>query len=204
MSTILITVYDLNMAPIGDLTSPLMEAYADRHQLKFEKTTNLPTDVPASWNKLPLALDAFDRGYEQVIWMDADVCITNPLLTPYGFMCSGFHASIDWGEDATQPYHFSAGCFVINKNARHLFEWCIEHRDEYATGAFWEQTPLRLLMERGDKKMFTHPRRVLNSVPLRVHPKVVDPWQRGDFVAHLTMIPVADKVKLFRALRHDS
>jgi len=44
-------------------------------------------------------------------------------------------------------------------------------------------------------------RRMFNAVPDEVSPgNVVEPWQPGDFAAHLTMLPVEQRVALFHEI----
>jgi hypothetical protein len=57
-------------------TEPLHTQYADRHGADFlffagEKDAALnPT-----WNRIPMFLDAFDKGYDKVVWLDADTLV---------------------------------------------------------------------------------------------------------------------------------
>ena len=44
-------------------------------------------------------------------------------------------------------------------------------------------------------------RNVFCAVPDEVSPgNVVEPWQPGDFAAHLTMLPIAERVELFHEI----
>lgn len=41
-------------------------------------------------------------------------------------------------------------------------------------------------------------RRMLNAVPDEVSPgNVPEPWQPGDFAAHITMVPIEERVRIF-------
>lgn len=46
-----------------------------------------------------------------------------------------------------------------------------------------------------------HPRRFLNAVPKEVDPTVQEPWQPGDFAAHLTNIPLEKRIELFHEIK---
>ena len=190
------------MAPIGKLTAPLMHSYANQFGLDFRCWTELSGKHPGYWEKVPQVLDAFDEGYERILWLDADILITNAELAPWRSMISGFHSSMDWGQDATEDSHFSMCGFVVCNNASHLFEFLEENKEDWVNKPFPEQAPMRWLYEHryGGKCMTTHPRRVFNAVPKQVHETAVDPWQLGDWCAHITMLPVELRVEIFHEL----
>lgn len=199
MKTLLLTGYDNKMKELGDLTSPLMLSYASKHGMDFRCVRNFFHDEPAYWQKIPDVIMAFQEGYDKVIYMDADIVITNPEYTPSWE--DGFHASRDWGADATGPECFSMCCFVAGKDSLSLFEWIQDNKDKYINVPFPEQTPMRELYKTNKGLMVIHDRKVLNSVPIEVHETVQEPWEIGDWVCHLTMIPFSDRVKLFHKIR---
>jgi hypothetical protein len=202
MKTLLLTGFDNKMKELGELTSPVMLAYASRHEMDFRCVRTYPPGVPAYWQKMLDVIIGFDEGYNRVIWVDADILITNFDYVPE--WSTGFHASMDWGRDATGPECFSMCCFVACPDSRHLFQWVIDHREDYINGDFPEQKPMRELydMSEANRQVMTiHPSRVFNSVPIEVHETVVNPWQPGDWLCHLTMIPFSDRVKLFHEIR---
>lgn len=204
MKTILLTGYDPVMAPIGELTSPLMEDYAGRFGIDYSCWLNYTDKHPAYWEKVPFICDRFDEGYERIIWLDADQMITNPYVTPWKDMKSGFHASMDWGQDATDASHFSMCGFVVCRDASCLFEWLEENKSDWVDKPFPEQAPMRWLYSNrpiANGKMTTHPRRAFNAVPIQVHDTAVDPWQTGDWCAHITMVPVERRVEIFHELK---
>lgn len=202
MKTLLLTGYDDKMAPVGTLTSPLMESYAKRFACDFRCWTELSGKHPGYWEKVPQVLDAFDEGYERVLWLDADQLITNPTHWPVMWN-TGFHASMDWGKDATDDSHFSMCGFVVCRDAAHLFEFLEENKADWVDKPFPEQAPMRWLYEHryGGFRMTTHPRRVFNAVPIQVHETVVEPWKPGDWCAHITMVPVERRVEIFHELQ---
>lgn len=195
---LLLTGYDAAMAPIGDLTSPLMLAYASKHGMDFLCVRNYPKDVRPYWHKLRLILDAFEKGYDSVMWLDADQMITNPeIILPSP---AGFNASLDWGADAVNESFFSMCGFVAKPESRFLFEWVLQHWLEYVDGDFPEQEPMRHLYrssERARSVMGICPRRTFNAVPSEIGEGVIDPWRAGDFCCHLTHVPVERRVELF-------
>lgn len=197
MKTILLTGYDERMRPIGELTAPRMLDYANRHGMDFHCTRQFNDLVTAYWQKVDDVLRSFRNGYERVIWLDADQVITNFDFVPPGER--GFHASLDWGVDAADGDLSMCG-FTVGKSGRYLFEWIDSHKAEFVDKPFPEQTPMRQLYrdEQWAKAvMVIHPRRTFNAVPAQIHESVVDPWQPGDWCAHLTMVEVPLRRELF-------
>lgn len=188
------------MKPIGELTAPIMLHYANRHALDFNCIRSYPDGVPAYWHKMKLVIQAFKDGYERVIWMDADQLITNHDYVPT--FQGGFHASLDWGVDAIEDHNFSMCGFVAFPNSLPLFQWVVDH-EEYLTQPFPEQTPMRHLHEtdRDMRSLMTiHPRRMFNAVPKQVHGSVVEPWDKGCWMAHITMVEVPERVRIFHEI----
>ena len=194
---LILTGYNDNQAPLGDLTAPLMEAYAKRHKLGFRCVRFDATGKEAYWQKIIETLRAFDEGFDRVFWLDADQAITNPEIPPPFSTKGRFWASLDWGNDAEHMYDFSMCGWIANAGTQYIFEWVNEHHDEYISGDFPEQTPMRKRI-RDSGEGFTFPRRTFNAVPDEVSPgNVPEPWQPGDFAAHITMVPLVDRVRIF-------
>lgn len=201
MKTLLLTGFDKRMQPIGELTAPLMLSYASKHQMDFLCVRTFPEGKPGYWHKMVCVISAFKDGYEQVIWMDADQVITNPEYVPN--FDNGFHASLDWGADVTEDWHFTMAAFCAFPNSLPLFEWVVDHEKEYINGPFPEQTPMRHLYEtdRDFRSLMTiHPRQLFGAVPKQVHENVVEPWNRNCWMCHITMLEVPDRVKVFHEI----
>lgn len=200
---LLLTGYDAAMAPIGDLTSPLMLTYASKHGMDFLCVRNYPKDVPAYWGKVTAILNAFKNGYDSVMWLDADQVITNSDF--YFHSQSGFHASLDWGVDAVDDSFFSMCGFVIHQDAKFLLEWVYDNWLQYIDWDFPEQAPMRHLhreSKRARNMMGICTRRVFNAVPMEIGEGVIDPWRAGDFCCHLTHVPVERRVELFYEIKN--
>jgi hypothetical protein len=196
--TLLLTGFDNNFKPIGNLTSPLLLSYASQHDIDFLCLRDYPKDIPASWYKVTGVLTGFAAGYDRVLWMDADILITNPTIMPP--WTNGFHASCDWSPN---DLLFNMGCFLACRDTRYLFEELIKHRSKYP-GQPWEQACMRNLYRRNKETreiIHIHPRRMFNAVPIEVHGEVVDPWQPGDWVCHLTNLPIEQRIALFHKIR---
>ena len=199
--SLLLTAFDDYMAPLGDLTAPLMLSYASKHCMDFRCVRQFPTGKPAYWHKIPCILEAFDGGYEKILYLDADQKITNPDIIPPGEF--GFNASLDWGADAYDASFFSMAGFTAFRDSISFFGWLQDHESEWIDKPFPEQEPFRFLYRTFpiiQEKMCIHARRAFNSVPIQVHESVAEPWQDGDFAAHITMLPMSDRVKLFHEI----
>lgn len=196
MKTLLLTGYNDKFAPLGDLTAPRMQRYASRNDMDFLCfRAAVESGIEASWLKLEYALAYLGGIYGRVIWLDADQVITNFDSVPLAH--SGFHASLDWGEDAVTPNHFSCGAFVAGSDSVPLLRRAIMKMEDSIRDGQWEQECLRELARDSNVPVTTHSRRTFNAVPKEIHPSVVEPWQPGDWCAHLTMVPLEDRIRLF-------
>lgn len=201
MRTLLLTGFDERFAPLGELTTPILRAYAQKHGYDFFCQRHYPDCIPAYWQKIPDTIAGL-RNYDRVFWVDADQLITNPSVSFDRFVY-GLHVSMDWGRDATDIAHFSACAYMACNDALPIFEWIEQHRGQYQDGEFPEQTPLRELFRNPNySPLFRiHPRRTLNAVPIEVHETAVEPWELGDWAAHLTMLSIPERVALFHRIR---
>jgi len=191
------------MACLGCLTAPLMERYAYRHDMDFHCVREYETGTSPAWQKLELVIAALKWGSPSVLWLDADVMITAPDTPPPDLLPTALCVSRDWGLDAFGPGDFSTGAFIARSSALPLIVEAMERRD-WANRPLWDQSALREVWQScmwARELIQVHPRRVLNPVPEEVCPgKVVDPWQPGDWLCHLTMLPFTERVKLFHKI----
>lgn len=203
MRTILITAYNDAMAPIGDLTSPLMQEYALRHGFEFFCSRVIP-DGLHYWQKIGLTLGFLGSGMaDRVIWLDADIVITNMDWTPPWF--TGFQASLDWGTDAVDESCLSMCAYIVGMDMIQLFRDISDSYEKFKDVDFPEQSAARhCYREGGDYKfrMRTHPRRTFNAVPSQIG-GAVDAWQKGDWLCHLTHVEFPRRVELFHEIRKE-
>jgi hypothetical protein len=202
-NTLILTAYDAKMAPIGDLTSPLMLQYANRHGFDFHCTRNLDSGSAPYWQKIwDIAHFLKNGSTERILWLDADQVITNMDWTPPWHR--GFHASMDWGTDATTDFDFSACGMVVCADMLPIIQRVVLCYSQFENVDFPEQSALRHVRKNGPDYltswMKTHPRRTFNAVPIELCPTAPEPWQPGDFTAHLTHVPVAERVMMFNTI----
>lgn len=194
---IIITGFNDAQAPLAELTVPLMRDYAKRHKLGFRCAHFDAIGKEAYWQKILLTLQAFDEGFDRVFWLDVDQAITNPETEPWGSeFIPKFAASRDWGSDAGGE-DFSMCGYIATQESRAAFTWVNDRHDECIAGDFPEQTPMREYFQKfGD--FVISPRRKFNAVPDEVSPgNVVEPWQPGDFAAHITMCDIPRRIEIF-------
>lgn len=202
MNTLVLTGYDEKFAPIGDITSPIIEDYAYKHRFDYECMREPYGEYHygkyhPSWWKMHFLLDLL-KQYERVIWIDADILVTNPEIVPPGE--SGYHCSLDWGVDANEPHYLSNGCFAAFPDSIDLIRWVIDNKDNYSQ-LFHEQEHMRAAASSQFKDVITvHPRRMFNAVPIEIHESAVEPWRPGDWIAHLTMVDLKERVRLAKKM----
>jgi hypothetical protein len=204
MRTILFTGFDDAYKPLAELTVPLMLSYASRHGFDFKCYRSPIIDVPNGiyWTGICGALDAF-RDYDRVIYLDADQMITNPEIVPQ-VAETGVAISKDWGADAVEPWHFSMCGWIAFKNAAVLFCKVIEKEPHWRDRPFPEQAPMQDMywnVPWVPPMVQVHDRRMFNAVPKEVSTSVQEPWQPGDFCAHLTMLGLPDRILLFHKIK---
>lgn len=226
MRTLLYTCYNEAYKELADITIPRMRNYAKRHDMMFLFDTGplLNSISPTEgiyWLKFEVAIAELGTGdYDRVIWLDVDQLITNlDFVLPE--TTHGFHVPKDWGHDAVEPWHFSVCGFIAHRDSVPLFERAIAMEPEWRGKPFPEQGPMREVVRH---LVETQPnveaiaygldgklavcgnvhfmdRRPFNCVPEEVCPgKVPEPWQPGDFAAHITMLPIEERVKLAEKL----
>jgi len=206
MRICLYTGFNKDYAELAKLTIPRMVACAARHRIDFREFHEPPGGLSIYWTGVCRGLELFDLGYNYVIYLDADQLITTPAKFP--LFGSGFHIGRDWGTDATDPLHVSACGFQCDWAAAPILQHALDLESEWSDEAFPEQAQLREALAiatsgpRAVKEGITlHPRRVYGSVPDAVAPgNVPEPWQPGDFAAHLTMVPMDRRIELAKEL----
>lgn len=197
MKTLLLTGYDDTFKPIGDLTAPLMQKYASRHGFDFLCARQYLPEIPASWQKV-LHIGGTLFRYDRIICLDADQKVTNfDFEVPE---CIGFQASLDWGPDAVDNSFFSMGAFVVDQKCGAFMSYLLNCMGYRLNDPFWEQDSARDYYRAGTGGMTIHPRRVFNAVPLICQPEAVEPWQPGDWCAHITSRSIEDRVRIFHEL----
>lgn len=202
MRVCLFTAYDATYEPLAILTLPLMRRYARVNGIDFRVFTEPPPGLNIYWTGVARGIELLKAGYDKVVYLDVDQMVTNDHVTPWADVGNvGFHASKDWGKDATEPWHFSMCGVVAHADTIPLYEAAIELEPSYRDKPFQEQAPMQQVVKLTgvDKNLVTiHPRRMFNAVPTAVCPGgVPEPWKFGDWCAHITMVDMGRRVKIF-------
>lgn len=214
MKTILFTGLDEPYEALAAITVPCMGDYARNHGVDFCVWEDPPDGLNIYWTGVARALELLRDGYERVMYLDVDQLITNPDISPLSHPPFGFWCSSDWGEDATAPWHFSACGWIAHGDCKPMFEAVLDMEPAWRDKPFQEQGPWQEWMRERTEglKMYPNdikqpglinvaPRRIFNAVPDDVCPgKVPEPWQPGDFAAHLTMLPMEERIALARKI----
>lgn len=211
MKTVLFTGYDASYTPLANLTLPLMQDYADRHDIDFKSFPLPPPGLNIYWTGVARGLQLLEN-YDRIIYLDVDQMVTNMdfdiegWLNPgYGY---GFHAPQDWGKDATGPEHRSACCLIMHPDCIPILEKILAIEPEYQDKPFQEQAPMRDVLTQwsrhGDVSctVYQHKRKPMNCVPDQVCPgEVPEPWTHGDWCCHITMVPLERRIEIFHEIK---
>lgn len=185
---LVLTGYDDAMACVGELTAPRHQEYADFHDCDFHCIRDFHKDNSPSWQTGERVAEQL-KSYDMVIWLGADVIVTNLYLEPFDQFRPGLNASQDWANNATEPFHFSMGSYAATKESLPLWNAALAKAGVWANKPLWEQSALQEAC-REDPQLFSlvtvFPRRFFNAVPYGFHENIPEPWQPGDWLCHLT------------------
>ena len=199
---LILTGYDDAFAEIGDLTTPIKAAYAQRHGYEFRCVRDYEPGTHPSWQKLRLMKGMLPR-HDWIFWMDADGVVTNAERSVEEYVlgderCAGksLIASLDWAG----PSPWNAGHFLIRNTPGMLrfLEACLWHEPKWGNCAFWDQSAMQEHIRPEDLAVL--PRRMLMAVPRACRDAAPEPWEPGDFIAHCTMDDQTARLEIVRGL----
>lgn len=214
MRTILFTGYDDAYEDLAAITVPRMHDYARRHKIESVVFRAPPPELNMYWTGVARGRELLTRyGFGRVLYLDVDQLITNMDKPPTCDPAIGLHIGRDWGEDAIEPWQFSACGWFAHAGCINMFEDVLKMAPEWADKPFQEQGPWQewvkeeLRITKGPPRTPPRchisflPRCFFNNVPDEVCPgKVPEPWKPGDFAAHLTMLPLGERVELAKKI----
>lgn len=202
MNILILTGYDDAMASVGDLVAPQHAWYASLHGLPHECVRYYEPGTHPSWQKIRLITERLPH-YDAILWLDADVVVTNPQIHPEDFLphC-GLIVSTDWTHPAPEDEikHFSLGNFLIT-NCPESFELLrlASLRTEWANRPLWEQQAIQEEYRANPTVrpwVKVLPRRRLNAVYATESTTGPEPWEPGDFLCHFTYLPNEERARL--------
>jgi hypothetical protein len=215
---------DNRMHELLDLTIPSKQKYASIHEYDFLSLRSFPSDHECGFDSKKhvgylRANIAFKmlRFYDAVMWIDGDSIVTNFDYKIEDFQKDDtcFTASYDWMHNFT----FSAGNFVIYKNNKtqllyNYFLALATQRIKNGDPGDQEQGTLNALWLRIPEvsNLFNIlPHRFLGGVPAFITQtpswierkndnvgKIISPWNKTNFLAHLTGISNHDRINIIK------
>ena len=128
-------------AEIANHTLPLMERYAAKHGMDFESVNLHSGDAPPSWVKIPRVISSLQRGYDTVIWIDADVVIFDSSSSIIaGFPHSAWHGLVEHEtECGLVP---NCGVWVVRDEMLPTLREVWWRRDKFLHHPWWEQAAI--------------------------------------------------------------
>lgn len=193
MKVLVLTGYDDNIPELGEATDWSKREYAKLHGYDFHAERQFPDGAHPSWWKLANIRHAA-REYDVVLWLDSDTVVTNPTIPVEMFADPNYVliASEDWcappGYNPQTHFISMGNCVIMRRPDTEQFFLDAETCVQFKNRPCWDQDAVINRMRASahfNGRVKRLPRRSLNSVPPEVA-NVVEPWQDGDFLAHLT------------------
>ena len=100
------------------------------------------TDLPPAWNKIPLLLDAM-TSYEEVVWFDCDLIVTDPSEDFPKMETGHVHALVRHFDHYSETPN--SGVWRLTKRAIPLLHKIME-LEVFTNHGWWEQAALMTLM----------------------------------------------------------
>lgn len=211
---ILLTGYTREIAELAEICLPSKQRWAERWGLQMRVLAHEDfmsfKDCHPSFAKLAFIHATLTDTLNPVFWMDADSIITNPTIAPWVFLekSRNLTVSADYVRpelDARDPKcQWSAGHMLWMPGSVSE-RWLDEafRRDRYKWSGLWDQDALQEVQREG---RFGYPNimptRFMNSVLPGLTGWDQADWQPGDFLVHLTGMPLearADAARKFLA-----
>lgn len=144
-------------APWLEMSRPIHEEYAEACGADYELFRGVKDPhVHPAWNRIPMFLAAFARGYRKVLWLDADTLVVDQAVdiftetddtTPLHMVrAQDAHVEIPWGEPGWDLYN--DGVLIANNcdQAAAAFRYVWSQRHEVPLAhhipALWELNAL--------------------------------------------------------------
>ena len=197
---LILTGFDKNMANVGGLTHINHKTYADRHGFDFQVVREYLPNMHPSWQKLRLLMERIG-SFDSILWIDADAIVTNLEFDFTSLIADrkGLILSKDW-ENHNYRHYFSAGVLIVvsgSESVEILGEAMLNRKWENVP--LWDQAALQdVFQQRTHLQPYFNvmPRRCLNAVAREVQIGSIEPWQKGDFISHLTGINNSRRMEL--------
>jgi hypothetical protein len=185
----IVLVHDGNL-PFAGIAEASYASYARRWGYAYESIRTQPGQGHPSWQKLACLVDQLRYGglsapQHWLLYVDTDSMVTNPTIALERFVDPYYDVIVSQDWDDNSPW--SAGVMLLQRTrdtdaflsvARTLTKW--------KETPPWDQAALHTVWgkQMTGCRVKVLPRRQLQSVP--AGGGAFDPWQPGDFIAHVT------------------
>lgn len=192
-----VMAYDETFRELGDLTSGVNLEYCRKANYDFRVyTSGFDKTRPLSWSKLLFVRKCIE-DYEWVLWMDADVIVTDHKVRVAKFLELGGVLTIcrdipRWG--------LNAGVFILRRCDRAMTFLDTVWKTGDPSVRPWEQETIRSYALTMGPDIVVYPTRSFNSF-VSSDPEHTDDtmWKKGDFVAHCLGTGMGEKLAMVMA-----
>lgn len=130
-----------NHAELLEIGRPAIETYCERHGYDLVVRTQQRTDLPASWEKIPLVRELLD-DYPEVMWMDADAVIVDPSEDIFAALSPDRSIGIVMHVNLSLLPNAGVLAFRSSPEAIALLDQVWATRERYRDHGWWEQAAL--------------------------------------------------------------
>jgi hypothetical protein len=203
VKTLLLSMISPAYHELGVITRPNHMAYAaaqgyESRCLSIEDSPNPYGGIPGELARIQGVLDAFEEGFDQVLYHDADTLFTNHTLAVEDIM-PGAPVVIAKEELRWWPLNFGVVLWRKTPEAIALLKRIIADEKTWSAYQWYVQTHVWNLFKTDDevrRTILLVPARVLNSTAQQCPSR----WQVGDFLIHLLAMPLQERVKVARMI----
>lgn len=121
---------DENVARYLNRSEPFHRAYAEQCGADYWRFDgSWQRGIHPAWNRWPMMLDAFERGYDRVLWMDSDTLVVKPDVNVFDLAIYSHEGRcvIGPGEEPGEEY---SAHFVMRRTAGGAY-WPADGADQY-------------------------------------------------------------------------
>lgn len=171
-----------------EIALPSFHEFADRHDYDVVVAEPGPSTRPPSWLKVPALKAALEDGYEEAVWVDADIVIVDPTV------------DLDVPDDAWQAlvrHHTgdgevpNCGVWVVRQPMIPVLD-TIWAKTQYFHHGWWEQAAMLDLL--GYKH---EPRPATLTEPTELYERTY--WLDNGFNVHLRDMPLPENPRWMHA-----
>jgi len=206
MMTLILTAYTDEYSRLGAITAPRWKSYADRYGHRFHVARDFPADRHPCMHKLWHIMEWLPQT-DMLFYVGADTLCTNPRMPlPVSLGRYEMAASLDWWPDAR---YVSTDALLIRNTPLMLALFkAASETTPYVSAGGYDLVALGTTFDANPKyreKLIVLPRRRFQAVPVEcgfpnaICPlSIVVPWMPGDFIMHVTGIPLDKRLSILK------